>query len=576
MGCSSSKSTQTDDQKQISNNNSSFIPENIIKALSKSVVRIEFKGKSATGFFMKINLQEKNHNFLLTNDHCISKKDIDSKLTIRMYYGKSDDEVIKEIKLDNKKRFIKSFIDSNIDATLVEILPSDKIKEKRYLFPDLNYVDGYDQYIKTEIYTAGYPNVCKNRGEKHFSSGKIIDYKNKKYKIQFLHNSSTKEGSSGSPLINSTMKVIGIHYGCNNLQTLNHGVFIGEIIKNLKKEENKIILHTNGEGENKKSEEEEIKEINDKKGSKIKDEKLVIIDNENGNIEKMNEKNKNLINTIEDNKKIEINDKENNKIINKEVELNKNNIIDKENNKIINNETEINTNNIIDEDKKNLLDKNTEKSNNNENHDNIKPEIFEENNQINKNNLNNNEINSLKNNKPNLFNYPKTNGPNRAEDILFKNPLLMNAIRKILLNPEITDIFKRSPEFQNNPLLQQVINDPELINGIFNQDFVNLVKSNKDKNEEENDINDMDLLNRIRIINNDFKNNNNNKNSHINNLELIKNQEENDLENYDPKKYDEKLNQIKNLGFTDENQAKSALVIFKGDMVKVKEFLEIK
>ena len=68
----------------------------------------------------------------------------------------------------------------------------------------------------------------------------------------------------------------------------------------------------------------------------------------------------------------------------------------------------------------------------------------------------------------------------------------------------------------------------------------------------------------------------NNKNSHINNLELIKNQEENDLENYDPKKYDEKLNQIKNLGFTDENQAKSALVIFKGDMVKVKEFLKIK
>ena len=556
MGCSSSKSTQTDDQKQISNNNSSFIPENIIKALSKSVVRIEFKGKSATGFFMKINLHEKSHNFLLTNDHCISKKDIDSKLTIRMYYGKSDDEVIKEIKLDNKKRFIKSFIDSNIDATLVEILPSDKIKEKRYLFPDLNYVDGYDQYIKTEIYTAGYPNVYKNRGEKHFSSGKIIDYKNKKYKIQFLHNSSTKEGSSGSPLINSTMKVIGIHYGCNNLQTLNHGVFIGEIIKNLKKEENKIILHTNGEGENKKSEEEEIKEINDKKGSKIKDEKLGIIDNENGNTEKMNEKNKNLINTIEDNKKIEINDKENNKIINKEVEINKNN--------------------IIDEDKKNLLDKNTEKSNNNENHDNIKPEIFEENNQRNKNNLNNNEINSLKNNKPNLSNYPKTNGPNRAEDILIKNPLLMNAIRKILLNHEITDIFKRSPEFQNNPLLQQVINDPELINGIFNQDFINLVKSNKDKNEEENDINDMDLLNRIRIINNDFKNNNNNKNSHINNLELIKNQEENDLENYDPKKYDEKLNQIKNLGFTDENQAKSALVIFKGDMVKVKEFLEIK
>ena len=352
MGCSSSKSTQTDDQKQISNNNSSFIPENIIKALSKSVVRIEFKGKSATGFFMKINLQEKNHNFLLTNDHCISKKDIDSKLTIRMYYGKSDDEVIKEIKLDNKKRFIKSFIDSNIDATLVEILPSDKIKEKRYLFPDLNYVDGYDQYIKTEIYTGGYPNVYKNRGEKHFSSGKIIDYKNKKYKIQFLHNSSTKEGSSGSPLINSTMKVIGIHYGCNNLQTLNHGVFIGEIIKNLKKEENKIILHTNGEGENKKSEEEEIKEINDKKGSKIKDEKLGIIDNENGNTEKINEKNKNLNNTIEDNKKIEINDKENNKIINKEIEINKNNIIDKENNKIINKEVEINKNNIIDEDKK--------------------------------------------------------------------------------------------------------------------------------------------------------------------------------------------------------------------------------
>ena len=85
----------------------------------------------------------------------------------------------------------------------------------------------------------------------------------------------------------------------------------------------------------------------------------------------------------------------------------------------------------------------------------------------------------------------------------------------------------------------------------------------------------MDLLNLIRIIN-DFKNNNNNNNSHVDNSELIKNQDENEIENYDPKKYDEKLNQIKKLGYTDENQAKSALVIFKGDMAKVKEFLKIK
>ena len=44
-----------------------------------------------------------------------------------------------QIKLDNTERFIKH--DKDMDITVIEIIPSDKIKEKYFLFPNLNNND---------------------------------------------------------------------------------------------------------------------------------------------------------------------------------------------------------------------------------------------------------------------------------------------------------------------------------------------------------------------------------------------------------------------------------------------------
>ena len=213
------------------------MPEEMINKLSKSIARIEFENKISTGFFMKINIVKKQYCFLLTCEHTISQDNIDSKITIKIYYGKKNKEVEREIKLDNEKRFIKSY--KKYDATLIEILPEDNIPDKKYLYPDFNYKNGYDQYINTQLYTAGYPEMSKYKGDKHFSSGNLKKISSDK-KEMFHHNCDTREGSSGSPLLNSNQQVIGIHFGCNKQKTTNYGIFIGFIIDKLNSNEDTI------------------------------------------------------------------------------------------------------------------------------------------------------------------------------------------------------------------------------------------------------------------------------------------------------------------------------------------------
>ena len=109
MGCFVSKSAETIDSNDktqciVKNTNSSFVPEIISEKISGCILRIEFEKKISTGFFIKINLNKNKHNFILTCAHSISQEDINSKITITIFYGKAKKEIGQKIKLDINKR----------------------------------------------------------------------------------------------------------------------------------------------------------------------------------------------------------------------------------------------------------------------------------------------------------------------------------------------------------------------------------------------------------------------------------------------------------------------------------------
>ena len=210
----------------------SAMSESIIDILYNSVTKIKINSIYGTGFFMKININGKMVNCLLTCSHIISQNDIISKNYIDLYYDKRDKEH-KRIKLDKNIRYIKSFEDKK-DITIIEIIESDEIKEDKYLSPDLNYKTGYEKYKNSRICSAGYP-IDKNKNflERHVSSGEI----NKINDFEFEHNSDSNLGSSGSPIcLIENQLVIGIHKQGDKKNKANFGTFIGIILDELEKE----------------------------------------------------------------------------------------------------------------------------------------------------------------------------------------------------------------------------------------------------------------------------------------------------------------------------------------------------
>ena len=116
--------------------------------------------------------------------------------------------------------------------TLIEIIAEDKIPENTFLYPDLNYKDGYDSYKDNFFYLAGYPNNGSLIYESYISSGKIIEIGN----YEFKHTMDTRFISSGSPICTRDANVIGIHKKGDNSKNINFGIFLGLVIDKLETE----------------------------------------------------------------------------------------------------------------------------------------------------------------------------------------------------------------------------------------------------------------------------------------------------------------------------------------------------
>ena len=185
----------------------------VLKSICK--IRVLFNNSYiiGTGFLIKLFKKVTSIYCLMTCEHTIKKEMIESKKGIEVYYDKEQKK--NTIILNKDERYIDEFSDLGLDITIIEILNKDKINEEYYLLPDLDY----NNLEEKEIYIPQYP-----RGKKlSYSEGKIININN----YEIIHNASTLEGSSGSPIfLKNTTRVIGIHKEGNKTKEENYGNFI--------------------------------------------------------------------------------------------------------------------------------------------------------------------------------------------------------------------------------------------------------------------------------------------------------------------------------------------------------------
>jgi len=139
----------------------------------------------------------------MTNEHIIKKEMINQGIKINIYYD--NEEKVKEIELNTDERFIKDFTDiieeKNIDATVIQILPTDKIDTKLFLIPSINYMYKYDNLIDKEVTSFDVKHfnytvvVNSNEWEKRHSDGISSDYFNLfKFLTYLIEKPKPKEG----------------------------------------------------------------------------------------------------------------------------------------------------------------------------------------------------------------------------------------------------------------------------------------------------------------------------------------------------------------------------------------------
>ena len=202
--------------------------------VSKSICKIFISTQNGTqygsGVFLKFSIEDLNLFCLITNEHIITESLIEQNATINVFYDNEFENI--EIELNKKERYIKTFTDIKIDATVVQILPKDNVYEIYFLSPELENLE-MKKLKGKQIYVPQYPS-----GQKLKNSKGIIKNINN---YEFIHLASTENCSSGSPIfLKDSIKIIGIHKQGNKKKNENYADFIFPIFNILKKDINNI------------------------------------------------------------------------------------------------------------------------------------------------------------------------------------------------------------------------------------------------------------------------------------------------------------------------------------------------
>ena len=183
--------------------------------MEKSMCKISFEADNGevgkgSGFFCEID------NFLFkyalfTNNHILNESNIEVGKTIRFeclelqksIFNKSYNTIKKEIKITEKR---KVYTNKELDYTCIELFKSDGIIDYFKIEPKL-FKNDKNNLKDNDIFILQFP----NGNDLSFSYGKIKSLINNK----IIHDASTDNGSSGSPIIRRSRDnyIIGLHYG---------------------------------------------------------------------------------------------------------------------------------------------------------------------------------------------------------------------------------------------------------------------------------------------------------------------------------------------------------------------------
>lgn len=134
------------------NKNKEYFDLKDIYEVLKSVVQIKIQNSLGSGFFIRLEKENNPLNCLMSCEHVIDKKSIDSNMEMEILFDNQKE--IRKIVLDKKERFIQEYTYLGLDAVIVEIKPDDFIQTDYFLLPNLDYEkeENYNKLINKDIY----------------------------------------------------------------------------------------------------------------------------------------------------------------------------------------------------------------------------------------------------------------------------------------------------------------------------------------------------------------------------------------------------------------------------------------
>ena len=198
----------------------------IIEQMEKFICKIKIGETIGTAFFCEIPFPNKNNMLpvLISNNHTINRDFLFNNGSELEIHIKEKKDIIK-LNLDKRMKYTNE----EYDITIIELKETDEIKNflelDDIIIDDIiNNNNKNKEFIDKTIYIIQYP-----ESELSVSYGLLDNiYADKNY--NFIHKCSTKNGSSGSPIMNMSNKIIGVHKE-GYKDEYNIGSFLNEAIK---------------------------------------------------------------------------------------------------------------------------------------------------------------------------------------------------------------------------------------------------------------------------------------------------------------------------------------------------------